>query len=338
MISSNIFDTLAEAYIEGLKDLLLHGHSVPSVTDPTSPASNFGKSDRPAIELLGYSFQVNNPYSSLFQCDAKVIRLPYCIGLLLWSLAGSNSVDWLSYYNPIAIQYSDDGKQLCGAFGKRLFSYHDRINQMEEIYARLKDDPSTRRALGLICTPEDNVFLSREYPCCIAVQYFHRDGALNAITYMRAQQALTVLPFDAFLFMSLQCLLASRLGLNVGYYKHIAGTFHIYEAEIEQAKQVISKGATPVEVGHMPDSETRMGDLLFFEKELREATLSKDIDKIEQMIVQDIGKDTFYDQAKAILLLHSLVVLELPANVSSILRQMIPPMSRLAENYIKVAK
>src|SRR5713101_3118442 len=138
MIASNTYNTLAEAYLEGLRDLLLHGQSVPSVTEPTSPASNFGKADRPAIELLGYSFQVNNPYSSLFLSDVRVIRLPYCIGLFLWSIAGSNSVDWLSYYNPMARQFSDDGIQLCGAFGKRLLAYSDTINQIEAICARLK--------------------------------------------------------------------------------------------------------------------------------------------------------------------------------------------------------
>jgi thymidylate synthase len=338
MINSNIHESLAEAYIEGLQDLLEHGKHAPSVTEPTSAASNFGKGDRPAIELLGYSFQVNNPFSSLFLSDARIIRVPYCIGLFLWTVTGSNRVDWLSYYNPVAYQFSDDGTHLCGAFGKRLFDYNDTINQIDAICARLTHDPATRRALGVICTPEDNVTTSREYPCCIGVQYFLRDGALHAITHMRAQQALTVLPFDAFIFMALQCLLASRLGVKVGYYKHIAGTFHIYEAEVAQAKQVISTGAMPVQIGDMSNPKTNMEELLVFERQLRQATINRDIDRIEQIAAQEIRSVSFFEQVKAILLLHSLLTLKLHEKLPNILKNMKSPLKDLAEKYMVVAK
>ncbi len=336
MLNSNTYETLAEAYLEGLRDLLEHGTYAPSVTEPTSTASNFGKGDRPAIELLGYSFQINNPFSSLFLSDARVIRLPYCIGLFLWTISGSNKVDWISYYNPVACQFSDDGAHLCGAFGKRLFDYNDKINQIDAICTRLTHDPATRRALGLICTPEDNVTTSREYPCCIAVQYFIREGALHAITHMRAQQALTVLPFDAFMFMALQCLLASRLGVKVGYYKHIAGTFHIYEAEVGQAKQVVSKGAIPVQIGDMSNPKPNMEELLTFEKELRQATLNKDMGRIEQLAAQEVQPVSFYEQAKAILLLHSLLTLKLHEKLPHILKNMNSSLKSLAEKYIVV--
>jgi len=209
MINANTFASLAQAYRETLCDILEHGHPVPSVVDPTSPGSNFGQARRPSLELVGYSFQIDDPLSCLFLANARVIRLPYYIGQFLWTVAGSDSVDWIKYYNPAASTYSSDGRHLPGSFGKRLFSFEGGVDQIDAICRLITRDPTSRRTFGAICTPQDNASFSLDYPCCIGIQYFLRDGLLDAITYMRSQSALGVLPYDAFLFMALQCLVAS---------------------------------------------------------------------------------------------------------------------------------
>jgi thymidylate synthase len=338
MLNSNTHPTLAEAYLEGLQDLLQHGQNVGSVKDSSSTASGFGVGDRPAIELLGYSFQISNPYSSLFLSAERVVRVPYCIGLLLWSIAASNNVDWLSFYNPLARQYSDDTATLCGAFGKRLFNYQDEINQIEAICVRLANDPNSRRTVAAICTPEDNVRVSREYPCCIGVQYFLRDGVLHATTYMRAQSALVVLPYDAFLFMSLQCFIAAKIGAKVGIYKHVVGTYHIYESEKEQAERVLQKGAIPITVGEMPSSERTWQLLLNFEEQLRTAVIANDVNKVRTLNENYSETASFLDQAKSILMLHAVLKLNISDSVNELLSVLPTPLKELLRAYIATAK
>lgn len=296
------YGTLAEAYTAGLRHLLESGRYAPSVLEPQSPASGFGSGDRASLELLGYSFAIQKPLSALISCPTRPIRLEYCFGALLWTLAGSSDLDWLAYYHPSARNFSDDGISLSGAFGKRLFDFGSGLNQIDTIKARLGRDPGSRRTVGTITTADDNVRETREYPCCIAVQYFLRDNQLHAMTHMRAQQALTILPYDAFLFMMLQAILACRMGVEIGTYVHSAGTFHIYQSEIEIAQRILEAGVMPVDVGQPQNCESELPALLRLEDDLRTNPRKCAVDIAEA----EVGTGTLFGQARLVLLAHAL--------------------------------
>lgn len=295
---------LGAAYRQGLLDLLQSGHPVPSVQDPTSPASGFGTADRPAIELIGYSFEVTNPFACLVDSEARSLRLEYCIGSLLWTLAASNDLEYLQSYHPDARNFSDDGISLSGAFGKRLFQYRNEIDQIAAIVKRLQIDPASRRTFAAICNGEDNVRNSREYPCCIGLQYFLRQGALHSITFMRAQHALLILPYDAFLFMTLQCIVAARLGVAVGTYRHICGTFHIYEAERQLANRVLGEPLRSLEIGHPDGSGTELADAIQFEARARASGRARDTRSLLKMIEAGECGSEFARQSKLVVLAH----------------------------------
>ncbi len=304
MTTNNVHPTLASAYRQGLLDLLSHGQTVPSVRETTSPASGFGKGDRPSLELLGYSFSINDPWSCLVDSEVRPLRLPYCIGSLLWTLAGSNDLAYLQSYHADARNFSDDGISLSGAFGKRLFRYDERIDQIEAIIERLRDDPASRRTFAAICDPHDNVRRSREYPCCIGTQYFLRNGELQSITYMRAQHAMLILPYDAFLFMMIHCLVAARLGVRAGRYHHICGTFHIYESEREFAQRIVEEPLRPIQVDRASGTPAELQDILSFERMVRDAGLAADSRALDQMLDVVHGEPAFDRYAKLILLAH----------------------------------
>lgn len=300
----NSHQNLTSAYRQGLLDLLQNGRSVPSVQEPTSPASGFGIANRPSIELIGYSFEVTNPFACLVDSEARALRLPYCVGSLLWTLAGSDDLEHLQQYHPDARNFSDDGISLSGAFGKRLFRSRNQIDQIDAIIKRLRVDPASRRTFASICDAEDNIRQSREYPCCIGLQYFLRDGVLHSITYMRAQHALLILPYDAFLFMALQCIVAARLGVMVGSYRHICGTFHIYEAEREFTERVLSEPLHSIEFGAPEGSDSELNDLLQFEKRVRDLGRARDVRSLLEILESATQGSDFARQAKLILLAH----------------------------------
>jgi hypothetical protein len=149
-------------------------------------------------------------------------------------------LDALRYYRPGAADYSDDGWTLSGAFGSRLRGVNGEMDQLAAVMKRLADDPTSRRTYSTIIQAEDNLIASREYPCAAGVQLFLRNGRLTMLTVMRAQQAFTVLPYDAFLFMAMQLVLAAQLDVPVGDYIHFSGTFHVYEAEESAITQTIN--------------------------------------------------------------------------------------------------
>ncbi len=298
------YSNLAAAYRQSLIDLLHDGRTVPSVKEATSPASGFGAADRPSIELLGYAFEVTNPFACLVDSEARPLRLGYCVGSLLWTLAGSNDLVHLQGYHPDAKNFSDDGISLSGAFGRRLFRNQGNIDQIQAIADRLRVDPASRRTYAAICDAEDNVRQSREYPCCIGLQYFLRDGELHSITYMRAQHALLVLPYDAFLFMALHCLLAARIGASVGSYRHICGTFHVYESERSYAERVIGAPLHSVEFGRPNGNETELAEVIRFEERARASGVAGDSRMLLKMLPTAEDGSEFARYSKLVLLAH----------------------------------
>jgi thymidylate synthase len=297
------FHSLAEAYKDGLH-AVLSGEQVDSVLDPLSKASNFGIGNRPSRELLAHLFVVSNPANCLVSGPIVKLHLPYCFGLLAFSLSGDNRLETLRYYRPGAAEYSDDGWTLSGAFGSRLRGMNGEMDQLSAVMKRLADDPASRRTYSAIIKAEDNLTPSREYPCAAGVQLFLRNDRLTMLTVMRAQQAFTVLPYDAFLFMSMQLLLATQLGVRVGDYIHFSGTFHVYESEQSAIMQTLNsdlKHATlpsPPQ-GAGPSSEF-IGQLINLESRLRELANNEDRQGLIEVASTDDGR-SLLDVARRVL-------------------------------------
>jgi thymidylate synthase len=336
---STLRPSFAEAYCAGLRALLEHGAQVPSVVDPNSKASNFGRGDRPAVELLAYTFGVESPRECLASTPLFPVNVPYCFGLLAWTLDGRNDVESLAYYRAGALEFSDDGYTLSGAFGHRLFGEARQRDQIAALVDLLRQDPGSRRTFAAILTPEDNFVRSKEYPCAIGCQLFWRGGQLQMLTHMRAQQALTVLPYDVFLFMNLQMFIASTLKTECGAYLHSSGTFHIYENERTVAANLAASGARSVALPRLEPGSARevAAELIALERSLRDAVRAEATRHVEEIDVQRTSFP-YLECARAVLVdfaMRKLEMDEVPSNwekLPAFLREMVrrgrPPVRR----------
>ncbi len=288
-----ISDTVAQAYRYGLRDLINNGNYAPPVLDQKSPASRFGKSPRGAIEIIGYTHEILNPMYVLVSSKTRPVDPFYLVGLAIWSLAGSNSLEWLSFYNKQACDYSHDGQVLCGAFGHRLRFGQSGTDQIEAMISRSINDPGTRRYMGMICCEIDNVHETREFPCAIGIQFFLRDNRLHFITYMRAQQALTIFPYDVFTFITLQGYIAIRLGVDIGSYYHVCGTYHIYENEVDVASKISVEDTVGCSIGIFDELNAPISTLLRLESELRAAVQAQNIREIKGLTQNQFPIGTF---------------------------------------------
>ena len=242
---------VGDAYLRLLAELRTRGSKAPAVTDPMSAASGFGLRNRPAVELLGMQVEIPTGRSGLISSRPVPLNVGYAFGLLAWTLDGRNDVASIDYYRRGTQDFSDDGETLSGAFGARLFRSRAG-NQMDAVINRLRHDPGSRRAFAAILEPSDNFVESREYPCAIGVQMFARADNLHVISYMRAQQALTVFSYDVFLFTALQQFAAAELGVGSGRYVHTMGTSHYYAEEEELVDAVLAEGVSVALLPHVP--------------------------------------------------------------------------------------
>ena len=265
--------TFASAYLEGLKELLHAGAKVDGIRDRHSIGSNFGDENRPTVELLSYAFTVADPYACLLDGGSRKPREAYLAGQWLWVMSGSDDAEHISFYNPRGYEFADEGR-LGGAFGARM--RRNGGDQLKRAIERLRRDPSSRRAVITIAEPTDGRIPSRDFPCAFALQLLIRKGKLEAITNMRSQSALMVLPYDAALMMMVQLWAAGELGLDAGRHHWTANSFHIYEDEVTAAEAVLSDPPTS---RRLPPAggggEDLLRSLFSYESDLRLAVITE---------------------------------------------------------------
>jgi thymidylate synthase len=330
------FETFGEAYVSVLRDVLRDGAVVAGTQDPTSVGSNFGRAERPTREILGYAFEVRDPSASVVVSPARTSHLAFCFGLFLWTLSGSDSESWIHYYNPRAGDFSDDGVHLSAPFGLRLFD-NSGVDQIEAIFKKMASDPYSRRTAASILLPSDNQQPTRDYPCAVGVQYLQRQGRLHAITFMRSQSALKVLPYDVFVFMNLQRWLASRLGVVVGTYRHFSASLHVYEDELRLARRVLNEGVTTTSVGPFDtEPQDSMDMVCEFEAELRSAVESNRPAALRSMVSElrhlerEINPRSFQHECRTVLLVDALRRLRLQSEREELLAKLDPGLRQLA--------
>jgi thymidylate synthase len=237
----NKYADFQSAYLGSLSELRSSGSIVASSGDRFSVGSEFGKHQRTTKEMMMYSFIIDNPRNRVIFDENRRLNLPFAMANAVWMLLGSNSLEFINFYNARGTFFSDDGSTLHGAHGKRIFNT-DGINQVRGIVERLRRDPFSRRTVSVIYHPVDNVTESKDIPCAIAIQFLQRDGKLHAMVFMRSQSAAMVLPYDVFAFTFLQEFLATELKLEIGYYYHTSASFHYYLDEEELIERIINNG------------------------------------------------------------------------------------------------
>jgi thymidylate synthase len=124
-----------------------------------------------------------------------------------------------------------------------------------------------------------------------------RGGKLEAVGYMRANDAYRGIVSDVFSFTFIQELIARELGVEVGRYHHSVGSLHIYEADIAAVESVLEHvddfrsaselgGLPPVPAGRDAWGDIRR--VLAIEEALRCDRLRLGRDDIEALSLPDL--------------------------------------------------
>lgn len=180
------FKTLVEMFSR--KD---HGSAIP-LRKTTSRNGNVLMIDEPV--LITYM----NPRERVLFNTARDANPFFHLYEALWMLAGRNDVESVAYYAKQMREYSDDGKTLNGAYGKRWRrANHEKyqqvydgdatraevwetsVDQLQILVSHLKSNPTSRRAVLSMWNVEDDLLMidtSKDVCCNLSVMFSIREG------------------------------------------------------------------------------------------------------------------------------------------------------------------
>lgn len=192
------------------------------------------------VERIGVLLELSDARARLSRSETK--GRPFsALAELLWYLSGSDRLDYIERYIPKYAKDAEDNGTLHGAYGPRLLNMGGQ-NQIANVIAALRERPSTKRAVIQLFSAEDIASRYKEVPCTIALQFFIRDEKLLCCSFMRSNDAFKGLPHDVFCFTMLQEIIARELDVELGPYRHLVSSLHLYEDSINAAQAYLTEG------------------------------------------------------------------------------------------------
>ena len=147
----------------------------------------------------------------------------------LWMLAGRKDLKPLTYFVESMKDFSDDGENLWGAYGWRWRSYFLK-DQLTILVKMLKENPEDRRAVLQMWDPKQDLNRQgKDIPCNTNIYFKIRDDKLNMTVCNRSNDMLWGAYGANVVHMSiLQEYMAAAIGVEVGVYRQVSDSFHVY--------------------------------------------------------------------------------------------------------------
>jgi thymidylate synthase len=204
----------------------------------------------PTVEEQGVVLELTSPRARLSRASEKG-HVFSCLGELFWYISCKQDLASIRYYIRRYEKYAEPDGNIWGAYGPRMFG--GERSQYEVVRDRLKARPDTRKAVIQLFDREDILADYEDVPCTCTLQFLVRDGFLHLVIHMRSNDVFMGLPHDVFAFTMIQEILANDLGMKLGTYKHMVGSFHLYDRDREKVERYLKEGFQPTrEMPAMP--------------------------------------------------------------------------------------
>jgi thymidylate synthase len=187
--------------------------------------------------------KLSNPIERCVYSETRKANIVFLFAEFLWYFSGRDDLDFISYYSSKMTSYSMDGQKLTGtAYGTKIQEVlQNGSSALDTICEMLIDDKDTKRAvLSFYNDRELGISNNIDVSCTLGEQFLLRNRCLNAIVYMRSNDAFVGFLSDVFSFTMIQEFVATRIGARIGTYTHVTGSSHIFESNFQRAQETIA--------------------------------------------------------------------------------------------------
>ena len=182
--------------------------------------------------LFNIGFYLENPSLRQITNPERKWSLDYAEAEWQWYLSGDANVKKLGeIYGKIPAiwqKMADESGEVNSNYGWQWM----RNAQLSHVINKLRDYPDTRQAAISIYDAKEIAKYHNDTPCTYAVQFSIIDDLLCMSVYMRSNDLWYGFCNDQYQFSQLQELVASMLGIEIGWYYHHAHNLHLYNDKI----------------------------------------------------------------------------------------------------------
>lgn len=162
-----------------------------------------------------------------------------------WFLKGLTSTKWLNTYGvKIWDQWADENGELGPVYGKQLRDFNG-FDQLKEVVALAKEDPSSRRLVVNLWNPLD-IDKMKLPPCHYGFQFVVHNKQIDVVVSMRSLDLFVGAPYDVAMYALILSSFTKELGSNyiAGEVVINAANAHIYEEHCESAATYVGRKKT----------------------------------------------------------------------------------------------
>ncbi len=208
------------------------------------------RSDRTGVGTLSvfgaqarFDMRPNGPGFPLL--TTKKIHLKSIVYELLWFLRGDTNVRYLNEHGvSIWDEWADENGRLGRVYGAQWRDWRggngERIDQIEDVIAQIKSNPSSRRLIVSAWNPAEIEAMALP-PCHVLFQFYVQDGELSCQLYQRSADLFLGVPFNIASYSLLTMMVAQVTGLRPGDFVHTFGDLHLYQNHLEQAREQLTR-------------------------------------------------------------------------------------------------
>ena len=182
--------------------------------------------------LFNIGFYLENPNDKMIINRERKWSLDYAEAEWQWYLSGDSNVKKLGeIYGKIPAiwqKMADESGEVNSNYGWQWM----RNAQLTHVVNKLRDYPDTRQAAISIYDAKEIAKYHNDTPCTYAVQFTIIADKLCMSVYMRSNDLWYGFCNDQYQFANLQELVASMLGIEIGWYYHHAHNLHLYNDKI----------------------------------------------------------------------------------------------------------
>lgn len=229
-------------YLELVRDVLDHG----------KPLENAPRKDRTGVgtySVFGRQlrFNLNDGFPLV---TTKKVHLKSIIHELLWFLSGDTNTKYLKE-NKVSIwdEWADKNGELGPIYGKQWRSWEGpngkRVDQIQTIVRRIKEDPTSRRHLVVAYNPADIPDVAP--PACHTLfQFYVSRDRLSLQLYQRSADLMLGVPFNIASYALFLMMVAQVSGLKPYEFVHTFGDVHIYSNHVPGALDQLKREPRPL--------------------------------------------------------------------------------------------